>query len=108
MGDIWERQPVNFVVFRSLRLPLNIFRSNLYQSLRGSRMMQIGSENIKKSRSLPPKADKSYPSIRFIVLQFSSWTVLTNYTLESLQDEYEQLPATHHKKLPSVHTLPGM
>jgi hypothetical protein len=41
-----ERHPANLVVFRSLRLPLNIFVFDFYQSLREARMIKIEYENV--------------------------------------------------------------
>jgi hypothetical protein len=41
-----ECHPANFVVFRSLRLPLNIFVFDFYQSLREARMIKIEYENV--------------------------------------------------------------
>jgi hypothetical protein len=68
MGNFWERHPVNFVVFRSLRLPLNIFTFDLYQSLRGTRMIQIGCEKYLKIKKSTAKSGQKFPMNPFSLL----------------------------------------
>jgi hypothetical protein len=68
VGNFWERHSVNFVVFRSLRLPLNIFTFDLYQSLRGTRMIQIGCEKYLKIKESTAKSGQKLPMNPFSML----------------------------------------